>query len=419
MFELEAPVAPEVDRLLDAVAAFCECPPPATGAERAARLLHSRRAIDLLELKFSQDSAAFAATDEYDAQGAVSPIQWIRLNCHMGGGAAGDRLAVGEQLNHLPESGQAMVEGEIGFAHLALIARTSVAIAEAEGPAKPFDERRLLARARQFSVGRFRDFCHHARHASDPEGYARDEEERVQARSLTLSTGAGGMVWLRGLLDPEGGAALRTALEPLARPAGKEDRRRIDRRFGDALVEAAHHLLDGGRLPQRSSQRPHLQVTSTLETLLGHAGAPAGDLELSIPISAKAVERIACDCNVTRVLLGADSMVIDVGRSTRKISPAQRRALKVRDKGCRWPGCDRPASWTSAHHFVHWTRGGPTNLANLVLLCHRHHWMVHEGGWQLVKTDDGALLTIPPTFGFRNHPARGPDQQVISVPVPN
>jgi len=86
--ELEAPVAPEVDRLLDAVAAFCECLPPATGAGRAARLLHSRRAIDLLELKFSQDSAAFAATDEYDEQGAVSPIQWIRLNCHMGGGAA-------------------------------------------------------------------------------------------------------------------------------------------------------------------------------------------------------------------------------------------------------------------------------------------------------------------------------------------
>lgn len=410
MVELEAPVAPEVGRLLDAVAKYCVCAPPATGAARLARLIHARRAIDRLELKFSQDSASFAATDEYEEQGSVSPIQCIRLSCNMGGGAVADRLAVGEQLNHLPESGQAMVEGEIGFAHLALIARTATAIADAAGPAKPmFDETQLLEKAREFSVGRFRDFCHHARHAADPESYATGEAEGVEARSLTLSTGQGGMVWLRGLLDPEGGAAVRSALEPLARPSGKEDQRKRDRRLGDALVEAAHRLLDGGKLPQRATRRPHLQITTTLETLLRRTGSPAADLEFSIPISAKAVERIACDCNVTRILLGSDSAVIDVGRSKRVPSPAQKTALNVRDKGCRWPGCDRPATWTSAHHLVHWTRGGPTDLPNLVLLCYRHHWMVHEGRWQLVKTDDGQLLTIPPTFGFATHSARGPD----------
>jgi hypothetical protein len=410
MVELEAPVAPETARLLAAVERYCECPPPATGPERAARLAHSRHAIDLLELKFSQDSAAFAATDEYEEQGAVSTIQWIRLHCHMGGGAAADRLAVGEQLNQLPESGQAMVAGDIGFAHLALIARTATAIADAEGPAKPFDENRLLDKARERSVGSFRNFCDHARHAADPEGYARVEANGVEARSLTFSTGESGMVWLRGMLDPEGGAAVRSALEPLARRSGKDDYRKRERRLGDALVEAAHHLLDGDALPRSGGQPPHLQVTTTLETLLGRVGAPAADLEFSpLPISAKAVERLACDCNVTRILLGADSAVIDVGRSRRVISPAQRRALKVRDKGCRWPGCDRTATWTHGHHLVHWIRDGLTDLPNLVLLCHRHHWMVHEGGWQLVKTDDGQLLTIPPTFGFLRYSARGPD----------
>ena len=78
-------------------------------------------------------------------------------------------------------------------------------------------------------------------------------------------------------------------------------------------------------------------------------------------------------------------MVIDVGRSKRVVSPSQRRALNVRDKGCRFPGCDRPATWTSGHHLVHWIKGGGTDLPNLVLLCYRHHWMVHEGGWQLVN----------------------------------
>jgi len=246
------------------------------------------------------------------------------------------------------------------------------------------------------------------RHAADPEGYAAEQTRGVEARSLTLQSGEGGMLWLRGVLDPEGGAVLRTALEPLARRTGKDDVRKRDRRLADALVELSHHSLDSGQVPQRASQRTHLQVTTTLETLLQRAGAPAADLEFSLPISARTVERMACDCKLTRILLGSDSAVIDVGRSRRVISPAQRRALNVRDKGCRWPGCDRPATWTSGHHLVHWIRGGAGDMPNLVLLCYRHHWMVHEGGWQLIKTDDGQMLAIPPQLDLYQQLARGP-----------
>jgi hypothetical protein len=131
-------------------------------------------------------------------------------------------------------------------------------------------------------------------------------------------------------------------------------------------------------------------------------------MEFSLPISAKAVERLACDCAVTRIILGSDSTVIDVGRAKRTISGPQRKALKVRDGGCTWPGCDRPVSMTEGHHLVHWIHNGPGNLPNLTLLCFRHHWMVHEGGWQIVRTDDGRMLTIPPPTGFELRP-RGPD----------
>ena len=121
------------------------------------------------------------------------------------------------------------------------------------------------------------------------------------------------------------------------------------------------HALDTGLVPQRT----HMQVTTSLETLLGLSGAPAAEMEFSLPISAKAVERLACDCSITRILLDPDSMVIDVGRAKRKISGPTYKALKVRDQGCVWPGCDRRATWTSGHHLVHWVRGGPTNLPNL------------------------------------------------------
>ena len=118
----------------------------------------------------------------------------------------------------------------------------------------------------------------------------------------------------------------------------------------------------------------------------------------------KAVERLACDCSLTRVLLSADSQVIDVGRTTRKIPTATRRALGVRDRGCRWPGCDRSAAWTSGHHLTHWVKGGPTELGNLVLLCHRHHWLVHEGKWQIARGEDGEYLVIPPQADWFSRP---------------
>jgi HNH endonuclease len=115
-----------------------------------------------------------------------------------------------------------------------------------------------------------------------------------------------------------------------------------------------------------------------------------------MPISGETVRRLACDGSITRVVLGSESVVIDVGRAKRVVAGTTRRALDARDRQCQWPGCDRPPSWTAAHHLVHWARGGDTNLSNMVLLCHRHHWLAHEGRWQLVRTDDGRLLTIPP-----------------------
>ena len=200
------------------------------------------------------------------------------------------------------------------------------------------------------------------------------------------------------LLDSVGGAALRAALEPLARRSGAHDDRNRERRLADALVE----LASGGEQPA------HIQVTSSIETLLGLVGAPAAEMEFSLPVSSKTIERLACDSSIARVLLDSESVVIDVGRSKRVVSGPGRRALKARDGSCRWPGCERPASWSAAHHVVHWIHGGTTDLDNLILLCHRHHWMVHEGNWQLVRSDDGRMLTIPPTVTF-GPPARGPD----------
>jgi hypothetical protein len=205
-----------------------------------------------------------------------------------------------------------------------------------------------------------------------------------------MSTAKDGCFFIEGQLDPISGAAVRGALEPLACRSGEHDDRDYDQRMADALVEIVTH---GGQ------HNVQLQVTSSIETLLGLVGAQGAEMEFSLPVSSRTVERWACDCSVTRVLM-QDSVVIDVGRSKRVISGPTKRALRARDGHCVWPGCERPPSWSDAHHLVHWIHGGSTDLDNLALLCHRHHRMVHEDHWQIARTDDGRIMTIAPTTTF-------------------
>jgi Domain of unknown function (DUF222)/HNH endonuclease len=367
-----------------------------TPEEWGESLIRRRHELDVLELLWSRDAVRFSATDHYDVDGFNSPYDWIRVNCHMNSGQVLDRIAVAEQVEAMPESLQAMLSGEIGFQHLVVMAKTADAL-QGSKTARPFDETMVLDKARENTPGRLHHVCLHLRHALDAQAYAEEEQEVVELRSLEIKSGGEGMASVTGYLDSAGAAVLRKALEPLARRAGKEDKRERKQRLADALVE----LATGGKPAQ-------IQVTASIETLMGLAGAPAGEMEFSLPISARMVERMACDCSVVRVLLAADSSVIDVGRATQKVSPAMRRALVARDGGCRWPGCNRKAYFSDAHHLFYWTKGGKTKLDNLVLLCYHHHRRVHEGGWQLIKCDDGRLMTIAPPMKFRSW-GRGPD----------
>ncbi|MBM3675197.1 MAG: DUF222 domain-containing protein [Actinobacteria bacterium] len=129
--------------------------------------------------------------------------------------------------------------------------------------------------------------------------------------------------------------------------------------------------------------------TLTNNTLGAMDGAHTG------PIHRHDIERLLCDCTVSRVVTGPDGLPLDVGRHRRTVPPALRRALVARDAGCRYPGCDRPPGWTDAHHVVPWHAGGPTSLDNTLLLCDHHHTIAHQPGW-LVKLDGHELRVLRP-----------------------
>jgi hypothetical protein len=141
---------------------------------------------------------------------------------------------------------------------------------------------------------------------------------------------------------------------------------------------------------------------------IGTSGAPQGAADRGVaspsmdhvgPIDAATVRRLACDASVTRVVLGPRSEPLDVGRRTAVVPPAIRRAVVVRDRRCRFPGCDRPPPWCDAHHVTHWGDGGATSVDNLVLLCRRHHRLTHErfalemtDGRPVFRRPDGSVL---------------------------
>src|SRR5579859_825775 len=355
--------------------------------------------IDALIGQFCRKAREFQRRGGHFAEGAPSAVSWLRRNCNMSSTSAADRLCVGKELEALPRLAEALAAGEIGYQSTSVLCHLREQLGERR---ELFVEDEMLELARKHTVKDLRFLCLHARHAADPDGFFKDAEADFSRRRLQISQMADGMHVIDGVLDSVGGAAVKTALEALTKNFTPDDVRSHSQRMADALVELTHHALDEGRLPSRGGVKPHVNLTTTLEALKGELGAPATDVELSLPVSTKTLERFACDCTMSRVLM-ADSQVIDVGRATRIVSAPTARALRVRDKGCRWPGCDRPVNWTSPHHIEFWIRGGPTSLANLFSVCHFHHRQVHEGGWRVVKA--GRELRFLP-----------PDRQVFRLP---
>jgi Domain of unknown function (DUF222) len=370
--------------------------------DRQVDLAEYRDVIDALEGDFSTTARDAQKAGQHLVSGNITAASWIARTCGMSVTSAADRLCVGKELESLPKVAAALSSGEISYQSASALCHLREQLGE---KGRLFDEEEMLGFAREYSVSELRRLCSYARHVADPDGFFNDAEECFTRRRLHISQMLDGLYAIDGLLDPVSGAAFKTAVEVLAKRKGTEDERKHSQRMADAAGELAMHAMEQGTLPRRHSVKPHIHLTMTLEALKGELGVPPADLELSLPISTRTAERLACDCTMSRVLL-ADSMVIDVGRATRTVSAPTMRALRVRDKGCRFPGCDRQVNWSNPHHIIYRSRGGPGNLPNLLLLCYYHHRLVHEGGWQVVKA--GREFTFLPPERAVMRRARGP-----------
>ncbi|MGH4003462.1 MAG: DUF222 domain-containing protein [Pseudonocardiaceae bacterium] len=297
----------------------------------------------------------------------------------------------------LPATAAELAAGAIGPTHLRVITATMRRIppwAHPEVAAQA--EQTLASAARRFDPAALARIGQRLLAHLDPDGAAPTGEPET-IRELRVRTGPDGVVRLAGKLDPEGGARVLEVLNSLngrrAPLDGVPDMRSAARRDGDALVEAMSRLLDEGALPTRGGQRPHLVLTMKLSDLIEGLGTVT--LDTGGHLTAAQARRLACDAGFIPLVLGSDSMPLDVGRQHR-LATTIRDALTQRDQGCTFPGCARPSRYCHAHHLVSWLDRGETKLANMCLLCAYHHTIVHRQGWHIRLDARGHPEFIPP-----------------------
>lgn len=389
--------------------------------EEAAREIDATRVQVIATL---QRRGAFAERGYRSAAAAVSDLlDWERAEAHRivtVAEAVGERTALdGSPLPpQLPATAAAFAAGRITLRHAGVITR--VLRADAAGRLAPqvwtAVEAELADKAALYSSTELASWARQLVDALDSDGADPDDERPppapVDELHLTPHPGGSGGT-LRGRFDSaELYDAIATAVDALATPADGDDTRSLPQRQAGALADVCGHAADHDQLPRTGGRRPHLTVLIELEDLERRARSAL--LDFGGRMLPAALRALACDAAVVPIVLGGDGQPLDVGRARRTVPDGLRRAVTARDRGCAFPGCDRPPSWCEVHHIVEWEHDGPTEIANLVMLCRHHHRLVHASDW-VVRMRDGLPELVPPRWiDVQQRPRRQPRHDVAA-----
>jgi hypothetical protein len=327
--------------------------------------------------------------------GVKSCAHWLNWKCGISLGAAREKVRVARALEKLPHMAAAMADGRLSYFKVREVTRVANAT----------NESYLLNIALCGTASHVEDVVRGYRRALDAAELTR---EAIQQRdqSLWFHTEPDGSLVIRGRLPAEVGALFVKALQaaedslpiPKDVPAGTcseaDGLQRVRKRRVEAFATLAESFLATGPRDLSGADRQQIVVHVDAETLK-NACAGRCELEQGPAIAAETARRLACDASVVRILENERGEPLDVGRKTRTIPPAIRRALNARDQGCRFPGCTFKR-YVDGHHVQHWARGGETRLSNLVTLCRFHHRLVHEGQVLVQALDDGAFRFVRP-----------------------
>jgi hypothetical protein len=337
-----------------------------------------------------------------------SCAHWLNWQCGLALGAAREKLRVAHALERLPLISAAMAQGELSYSKVRELTRV----------ATPATERYLLMIGLHGTASHVEQLVRQYRRVQEVEALSREERQQSRRSVSYYFDDEDGSLVLKARLPAEAGMLVLRALEAAmpALPLPPEDCEvRFDvpagtsvqvpaatstlqrghapaipptARRADALALVAESFLKHGAEALSGGERHQIVLHVDVETLRERA-AGRSEFEHGPAMPAETARRLACDCSSVTIVENERGQPLDVGRKTRSIPPALRRALNSRDRGCAFPGCTHKRH-VDGHHVHHWAEGGETKLGNLVSLCRFHHRQVHEGGMRIERLDDGA-----------------------------
>jgi hypothetical protein len=416
----------ELRVLARAVHAVTSLPVDGLDVSLAARAHDDLRALsDRLRAYDARLLAQVESDGRWAASGSARAFpEWVARRGGASVGSARRDVELGRALcDHLPAAREAVTEGRMSLEHAQVLARfgpTSEARREAlAGDATDRNEAFLVTAADRVGVDDYRRLVRRWAAAVDTTAHETEHDAALTREYLHLSRRPDG-VEIQGFLATEHAETLTTALRAVAGVPAADDVRSPEQRRAAALTDLAALVLDRGLAGAGSALvRPHISVhvpwdtmvqlhtdatagaaATTLEGPDGALGAPA-ELDDGTPISLAVLAQIACDSEITRIVFGPSGEPLDVGRTQRTYTGAQRRAVIARDRNCQYPGCGAPPAIGEIHHIRWWGRDhGPTSVDNGILLCAFHHHTIHRrtigitrgpGGWEF-RDRDGRLI---------------------------
>jgi hypothetical protein len=350
--------------------------------------------------------AEFDRREGWGGDGATrSCAHWLNWKCGIDLGAARERVRVAHALEKLPRISEAMRDGRLSYSKVRAISRV----------ASEATEEYFLQIAIYGTAHHVEKLVRVFRRAKEAEELSREAQQQ-ERRGVMWFHDPDGSIVIKATLPAEAGALFIKAMEaavdsaPPTKTAAEKDLSgkkspfvtvnpdsvdRLGHRRADALMRIAESYLKHGDEELSAPERQQIVVHVDVQTLKD-SNAGRCELEDGPSLSAETVRRLACDASLVTVIENEEGEPLNVGRKTRAISPALRRALNARDRGCRFPGCPN-TRYVDAHHIRHWAHGGETKPSNLVSLCRFHHRHVHEGRVAIDVLDDGALRFRKPT----------------------
>ena len=345
----------------------------------------------------------------YERHGLANTAQWLNWQCGIGSVAAREKVRVARALEQLPEISDAFATGEISYSKVRAMTRV----------ATPANESVLVHIARCGTAAHVEKLVRKYHWTQRREAGRLARLQHAQ-REVTYFFDENGGLILNARLPPEVGAVVRKAIEAAVEALRESSDPALSEGFvpaetdtfesptaGARRADALRHIAETflarhGEAAGAGSSADRIQVVVHVDqAVLSDVAVKRDDephrceLDDGPALALDTARRLACDATVVGLIEGADGEPLDVGRKTRSIPPALSRALRARDGGCRYPGCDR-TRFTEGHHVKHWADGGETKLGNLVTLCGFHHRLVHEGGYGVAATDDGVFVFTQP-----------------------